>query len=346
MAALSRLLGLYVSFFVIVLQFFECFSVNLNDATKEFINCMLENQDVTRIQSIHGPLRAVPRGEDVRTRLGISCEAFLVPDIILWDPMSFFPGRVILCPTCDEQGVKEDLHPIRWIDGRKTYEQLRLICGLRNDVLLVSRVYLCKNKHQIISHDSGVLTQIKDDFPPPFILLHRAGVTKDLFQFVISHIRAGMTVSDVQVLWHQSLFDEYGLRKLCYVKELQHDPGNFPSFTPKGRKVGEKIIVACYIQEYLRNEPLYAKRMCQMKASSLSADHTFKVSSNIGFWCQGKWIKLYDSLFIVMNETGIVVAWKLCKGTAFYGVKNFFARSCFRRTGLLRRSQIIMFGRE
>ena len=47
MAAFSRLLGLYVSFFVILLEFFACFSVNLDDATKEFINCMLENQDVT-----------------------------------------------------------------------------------------------------------------------------------------------------------------------------------------------------------------------------------------------------------------------------------------------------------
>ena len=41
--------------------------------------------------------------------------------------------------------------------------------------------------------------------------------------------------------------------------------------------------------------------MCQMTALSLSADHTFKVASNIGFWCEGKWIQLFDSLF-VLNE--------------------------------------------
>ena len=83
-----------------------------------------------------------------------SCETFLVPDIIVWDPMSFFPHRVIFCSSCDEQGVKEDLHSIRWIDVSKTYEQPRLLYSLRKDVLLVSRVYLCKNKHQILSHDS------------------------------------------------------------------------------------------------------------------------------------------------------------------------------------------------
>ena len=59
-----------------------------------------------------------------------------------------------------------------------------------------------------------------------------------------------------------------------------------------------------------------------MTASFLSAGHTFKVSSNIGFWCEGKWIQLYDSLFIVMNEIGVVLSWKLCKGTAFHKVED------------------------
>ena len=36
----------YLLFFVVFLQF-ECFAINLDDATKEFIKCMLENQDAT-----------------------------------------------------------------------------------------------------------------------------------------------------------------------------------------------------------------------------------------------------------------------------------------------------------
>ena len=63
-----------------------------------------------------------------------------------------------------------------------------------------------------------------------------------------------------------------------------------------------------------------------MKASSLSTDHTFKVSSNIGFWCNGKWVRLYDSLFIVMNEAGVVMSWQLCKGTSFSAVEGLLHR--------------------
>ena len=66
--------------------------------------------------------------------------------------------------------------------------------------------------------------------------------------------------------------------------------------------------------------------MYQMTASWLSADHTFKVSANIGFWSNGKWIKLYDSLFIVMNEVGVVLSWRLCKGTSFIGVEDLLQR--------------------
>jgi len=75
-----------------------------------------------------------------------------------------------------------------------------------------------------------------------------------MFQFVISHVRAGMTISDIQVLWQQTLFDEYSLRKLCYVQETRSKAVDFPVFSPQGRKVGEKILTACYIQSYFEKE--------------------------------------------------------------------------------------------
>ena len=109
-----------------------------------------------------------------------------------------------------------------------------------------------------------------------------------LFSHGGSHISAGMTIADVQVLWQQSLFDKYGLRKMCFLNEKTKSSERFPSFSAKGSKVGEKVATACYLQGYFEKEQLYHLRMCQMMASSLSADHTFKVSSNISFWCEGK----------------------------------------------------------
>ena len=98
----------------------------------------------------------------------------------------------------------------------------------------------------------------------------------------------GMTISDVQVLWHQSPFDKYGVRKMSFLMEKNKSPEAFPSFSLKGFKVGEKVSTCSYIMGYFEKEHLYHKRKCQMRASLLSADHTFKVSANIGFWCEGK----------------------------------------------------------
>ena len=44
--------------------------------------------------------------------------------------------------------------------------------------------------------------------------------------------------------------------------------------------------------------------MAQTDAKTISADHTFKVSANIGIMLKGKWIKFCDALFIVLNEKG------------------------------------------
>ena len=319
----AKLLKLWFSLFFLV-----CFTpgsslVKLNKETKEFIRLVIENSNGQVICFSSGPVRAIPRGTRVRNAVGDSPSAFLVPDILLWDPLLHFPELVLLCPSCDEKNTtQETLKPIRWKDGSKDYDQPRLLYGLRNDVLLVGRVYLCRNKHQILSHDQGILCQLRADFQPPFLLFHKIGVTRELFRFFTSHISAGMTICDVQVLWHQSLFDEYGIRKMCFLTEKNKSPETFPGFSPKGSKVGEKVSTCCYIMGYFEKEHLYHRRMCQMRASSLSADHTFKVSANIGFWCEGKWIQLYDSLFIVMNEVGIVLAWKLCKGTGFDKVED------------------------
>lgn len=259
-----------------------CRSVSIDDKSKEFIRVLIENFNTESVCFLTGPVSATPRGPHVRTRLGASPRAFLVPDVPLWEPLAYFPELTLFCPSCAEQNVQEILHRIRWKDGNTSYDQPRLLYGLRNAVLLVSRVYLCKNRHRIISHDHGILSQVKRDFPSPFVLFHKSGVTREMFQFFASHISAGMTITDAQVQWQQSLFNEFGIRKMCFLNENHGGSGRFPTFSAKGRRVGEKVAAACYMQGYFEKEQLYNRRMCQMTALSLSADHTFKETSNIG----------------------------------------------------------------
>ena len=53
-----------------------------------------------------------------------------------------------------------------------------------------------------------------------------------------------------------------------------------------------------------------------MKFNSISFDHTFKIASNIGYHKENKWIKAYNSMFIVLNEIGFIKSYKFTEGTA------------------------------
>ena len=55
----------------------------------------------------------------------------------------------------------------------------------------------------------------------------------------------------------------------------------------------------------------------------MSADHTFKVAANIRCMLPNvSWSKQFDSLYIVMNEIGQVLTYKLTKGTAISKVQD------------------------
>lgn len=51
-------------------------------------------------------------------------------------------------------------------------------------------------------------------------------------------------------------------------------------------------------------------------------DHTFKASANVGYWEHKVWKKMFDSLFIVMNEKCEILGWQLTKGTSLDKVKG------------------------
>ena len=254
-------------------------------------------------------------------------EEHTVDDVIIWDPLTASSNLALWCPFCAEcSGLNRPLKATRWKDGKTTCDQPRRLYGLTNDALLVSRVYVCDQRHQIIAHDPAVLSQVQGVFFIPFLLFHKVGITRELHGFIVSHANAGLTISEIQTLWLQAMYDAYGLRRAAHLSACTANSKlctSYAEFEQKCQNPGEKVVASCIAGNYLKKEHLYTKRMCQMTAEKwLSCDHTFKVSANIGFWFNKRWLKLYDTLFIVLNEEGIVLSWKLCKGTKFSSVEN------------------------
>ena len=59
--------------------------------------------------------------------------------------------------------------------------------------------------------------------------------------------------------------------------------------------------------------------MSRLPARWMSCDHTFKSIANIGYKrpSDGKWIKLYNSVFSILNEKADVLQWQFTRSEKF-----------------------------
>ena len=134
-------------------------------------------------------------------------------NVTVWDPQVLIKNLVIYCPVC--KGI---VHPIRWKDGSKSYEGPRKLYGLKEGVLLISRVYRCDKGHQVLAHDSGILSQTHSFLIEPLLLFHKGGIIRELYEFIISHVDIGITPSDILALWHQTKYNYHVSLNLEYQK--------------------------------------------------------------------------------------------------------------------------------
>lgn len=91
-------------------------------------------------------------------------------------------------------------------------------------------------------------------------------------------------------------------------------------------------IQQCFIVHFMENKDAYYHHMASLPIRTfISLDHTFKIASNIGFVrSDGKWVTLYNSVFIVLNELGQVVTWQFTQTTSLDEVKAQMENVCVR----------------
>ena len=71
---------------------------------------------------------------------------------------------------------------------------------------------------------------------------------------------------------------------------------------------------------------LFHDDMASRTSVWIFCDHTFKSAVNIGFVKEsdGKWIKLFKSVVIVIGEGGHILHWKITRGESFEEVRGIF----------------------
>lgn len=76
------------------------------------------------------------------------------------------------------------------------------------------------------------------------------------------------------------------------------------------------MLTSVFLQSFFSSkEELYTTHMQSLSSHGcISLDDTFEVAANIGYFrSDHEWVTQYNSLFIVLNETGLELTWKFTK---------------------------------
>lgn len=260
-----------------------------------------------------------------------------LPYVLLWDPLRqldivFVQPQICLVESCDSV-----MHFQCWRTGSHKGNQPRVIHSIESTILLVTAEYSCGNGHIIFGSDSRIIQIIPAQFVP-FVLLHRTGFTKQFISTAIHLIGEGQSIHSV-IRYITAQRNENILRIVKKIKYFAHVKSQCSTLTVEELAASEiiclmrnpipsnDIVTKCFIAHFEENKDFFFSSMQAIKIREfISFDHTFKVTTNIGYLRpDGKWVKQYSSAFIVLNELGQVVTWQLTKSTSLDEVSNFLA---------------------
>jgi len=95
-----------------------------------------------------------------------------------------------------------------WNDGSSSAKQPRMIHGLNDVVYLVSAVYTCDERHKILAHDEKILKLLPKTLIP-FILCHKTGFTKELYDMCTLFCRRGINFYSMESLILEKRWEQF-----------------------------------------------------------------------------------------------------------------------------------------
>ena len=266
----------------------------------------------------------------------------------LFDPLCQFnallDGNTLSCPKCKavpehkscERNILGHLVNTRvWKNGRLERLNPRVIFDLTSPALLVYKQYSCTRGHREINAvDVDILQQI--NFNVPFTISHKSGFTNRLVDYLEELLDTGLSSSQIGQMIQRCYNKAYYERAQRYYHDYKiakhkgitsEGMKNFPSFEQMDLPcVGHQLVDGAIISRFMLEEALYQQYFSTIPARWISCDHTFKSVSNIGYLRKSdkKWVKLFQSLFCVLNEKGTVIQWKFTKTEGTAELENVF----------------------
>ena len=295
------------------------------DHTQSYIDAIIQKFEEDSQRFSHCPFIYPPLPTP-----GSPKEAYFRPKLMIWSPQEQF-GIGIKCP---EHG--NELRPYQWTNdvSGKGGETPRLIYDLMGNVILVQRIYLCANgrqRHKLRAttpdiHDV-LPSYIKEYFPA--VIFQRCSVSKMVIHFIDTEIVKGVNFLKISEGLASLNYREYLQRRRIYSSAC----GNAAVDVSDSLEFNSNIVYSfpsndqlmkIFLYNFAKNRAIFVNEMNSLSLSSLSCDHTFKISRNVGLVREtdNSFVTQFHQLFIALNEIGEVVAWRLTKSTAFSEIED------------------------
>ena len=163
---------------------------------------------------------------------GLSISLYFGLPYMLFDPLNEFSTifksngvTQLLFPLCLRDGTQVKLvDSFKWKNGNANRIQPRLLHGVDNPILLVSKLYNCENGHrEVVACDPDIVKQIPDCLVD-FVTSHKSGVTKNFLLLCKQLLDKGMSFASIEDLHterykmtYKSMKNKFlSNSKLCY----------------------------------------------------------------------------------------------------------------------------------
>ena len=284
---------------------------------KPYINSLIDN-------GVRGYFKAVL--PPLENSLWPNLEDYLKPDIILWDLQKECPElNGSICPN-DNCNEPLSLYPIAY-----TY-MMRILYDFEKPVLLVTSMLRCKNarEHRFLGYDPRIIKQLSDPDSVPFVLFHKVGMTRELFNSIMNQVSNGVKFGQIQDMLRKNYIQSHLEREKAYnsaVFQYQRDHSEesrktekFPTIKIKGPR--NTFIGQCFLLGFKEKEYFYKLSMSQLLADEWVKLDSLKLPTNVGTNAKGVWKKEVDHLFYCQNEVGQVLTWQLTGTNSFEEIRE------------------------
>ena len=264
----------------------------------------------------------------------------LQPAMQFWDFEHIYryhgQEKPLLCPSCSSR--------LQFVDIKNRFA-VRMLYDIDRPVLLVTSFLRCLNSnkmfHEILGYDPRLL-RVFPQLDLPFMLFHKAGITKTLVQFIIESITVtGMTVNRLfdtiktKYQVRHTLMSQFFENEIKSVVNFVNESGgehkiianiSFPSYI--NCHPSKALLGRCFQAAFREKEEYYKNCMNQVLANEcVILDSSVSVATRTGE--PGIWkgtIKMlpeeYNGLFLIFNESKHILSWSFIRENNFMEVKD------------------------